>query len=537
MVNDSARLKQAKAEIAKRTLARKDLKAFLLLKWERYNRAHFLDNWHFDYICKVLEHTLPQKQDEGGTEVIPQKHTKAAQILRLMINMPPSYGKTEVFARTFIAWALGRDRKRKFIYISYSDELCRKICNQVRDLIKSKFWGQVFGEPPLFLFDNSTEFQFKEGGGLFVTTLKSSITGFHAHQILVDDPIKVVNMRSKTERDLVNQNFKESVLSRLQDRQANITILMQKLGDEDLCGFLLNERYFEKDVINEWQVIKLQAINDKPERYEIGDYTYERKKREALFPARHTLEELEHLRLQMGSDEFSTQYQQEPQVSEAGYFEAVYFKELPSYEIGEVNMYIFVDNATSLNASADNRAIVAIGAEAHKSAVRYVVFDVDYGIWSEEETIAHLIAAMQNYKSAKVFIESEAGGVTLKRLLDVELVRVNTELKMRHKELISNAITCYTPSRKVSKVEKIKALRPFYNTGFLAFLHTARGLDQVKRELLGFNPQKPFRKDDCIDCIASAIAHSEVVPPPSVPPKVSKPSRARFYPQSVGWNI
>ena len=199
---------------------------------------------------------------------------KQELITRLMLNMPPSYGKTEIIARCFIAWALGNYPQRKFIYISYSDELCRKISNQVRDLIKSPFFASVFGKNPLFLQDNANEFVLKEGGGLFVTTLKSAITGFHAHQILIDDPIKVSAMNSKAERNLVNQNFKESVLSRLQDNKSNITILMQRLGDEDLCGFLLDKKNFESHIIDEWKQISLKAINKERETYTIGDYNH-----------------------------------------------------------------------------------------------------------------------------------------------------------------------------------------------------------------------------------------------------------------------
>ena len=202
-------------EFIKRKLAYENFKDFLLLKWERYNKAYFMDNWHYDYLSHILEHTLPNAKN---------------QITRLMLNMPPSYGKTEIIARSFIAWALGRDRRRKFFYISYSDELCRKISNQVRDLIKSEMWESVFKQKAEFLQDNANEFVFKEGGGLFVTTLKSALTGFHAHQIIIDDPIKVSEMNSPAARKLVNQNFKESVLSRLQDNKSNITILMQRLG-------------------------------------------------------------------------------------------------------------------------------------------------------------------------------------------------------------------------------------------------------------------------------------------------------------------
>ena len=443
-----------------------------------------------------------------------RKETSQPQevITQLMINIPPSYGKTEIIARTFIAWALGNFPQRKFFYISYSDELCKKISNEVRDLLKSKFWAQVFGRSPVFLQDNVSEFVLKDGGGLFCTTLKASLTGFHAHQILIDDPIKVADMSSRAERNRVNQAFKESVLSRLQDRNSNITILMQRLGDEDLCGFLLDPKHFPQEMIDKWQVVKLKALEDSPKVYEIGDFSYYREAGEALFPNRHTREELEEQRIKMGEDEFSTQYLQEPQVSEAGYFESVYFKTVPCYELGEHNSYIFVDNATSLESSADNRAIVLVGCEAIDNRVRYILKDCVYGIWSEEETIEQLVSMMSENPTASVYIESDGGGLTLERLLQKELNVLNTKLKYQHKPPITNTITCYPANRKVSKVEKIKAMRSYYNTGDLVFLHNARGCDQIKKELLAFNPAKPFRKDDCIDALASAMAHPSVVP-------------------------
>ena len=74
-------------ELAKRELAKRDLKTFLLLKWERFNQKPFIDSWHYDYLCKALMQTLPQSNN---------------QIQRLMLNMPPSYGKTEIIARHFL---------------------------------------------------------------------------------------------------------------------------------------------------------------------------------------------------------------------------------------------------------------------------------------------------------------------------------------------------------------------------------------------------------------------------------------------------
>lgn len=498
-----------KQEAYKKLQARLDFKSFVLLKWERFNQSHFIDNWHYDYLCKVLEATLPLAARQ-------EKHIQnnAKLIRQLMLNMPPSYGKTEIIARCFIAWALGNFPHRKFFYISYSDELGHKISAQVRALMKSDLFYQVFDYKPTFLIDNSSEFVLEQGGGLFVTTLKASLTGFHADQIIIDDPIKVSAMNSRAERNAVNNNFRGSVLSRLQNMESNITILMQRLGDDDLCGFLLDEKNYEdKSIVQNWEVLTLKALEKEAKEYKIADFCYKRAPNEPLFPAKHDSEGLEQVRLKMGNDEFSTQYLQEPIASEAGFFESVYFKTIPLYECGSQNLFIFVDNATSLAKSADNRALVLVGVESYKEALRYVVRDCLYGIWSEEVTLEHLLSLMSANPSAKVYIESDGGGLTLERLLQVELVKLNTQLKAQGKPQITNTIKVYTPSRKVAKVEKIKALRPFYNTGYLVFLHNARGLEQIKKELFSFNPEKPFRKDDCIDALSSALAHEDVKAP------------------------
>lgn len=492
---------RALKELALRELARRDFYQFLRLKWERYENKPFLDNWHIEYLCKVLECT--QANTCQSDELI----------RRLILNMPPSYGKTEIIARCFIAWSLGKDRTKKIFYISYSDELCRKIANQIRDLMSSFFYQSVFFDEPLeFLQNNSREFILREGGGLFVTTLKSALTGFHANQILIDDPIKVSDMGSKKEVNNVNMNFKESVISRLQDTRSNITILMQRLGSNDLCGFLQSEREFDTETIKKWKIIQLKALNEKEEFYKIKDFEHIREKDTPLFEKKHNKEQLEALRLQMGNDEFSAQYQQDPVVSSGGYFDPQYLKKVFTHELSEMNVYIFVDNALSLSQNADNRAIVVVGVENCEESVRYIVLDCFYGIWSEEETIKHILAAKEQYKDAKTYIESDGGGLVLYRLLLVALARHNQQNKENNKELLNDEIVCYTPSRKISKVDKIKALRPFYNTGFLVFSHSMNS-EQIEKELFSFNPDKPFKKDDCIDALASALTHESVKAP------------------------
>lgn len=501
----------AKKELALRFKARKDFKTFLYLKWERFDKKPFLHNWHFHYLAKVLESTLPSVAKE-----------KQLQFLnRIMVNLPPSYGKTETLARAFIPYALGVDRTRKFMYISYSDELCKRISAEVRTLIKSPFWRSIFKTPPEFLQDNSNEFILKEGGGCFFTTLKSAITGFHAHCILIDDPIKVSEMNSKSARDAVNNNFQGSVISRLKDNQSSIIILMQRLGDNDLCGFLLDQRLQEQSFIQSWKQIKLKAIATQNEVYQIGDFYKERAIGEPLFESRHNKEQLQKLKVEMGEDDFSTQMQQEPQATQSGFFEVENLKSIASYELGNTNLYILVDTAESLSANADDRAICIIGVDSYKDLPRYTIFDSFSGIWDEDLLCEKIIEAFLKYPTAKCFIEGTGGGLILERLLQKRILETNAALKLKNQPFITNTLQTYPTIKKISKMQKISAIKPYLNTGYLRFLNNASGISKIKAQLNSFNPTKAHRKNDCIDTIATCIYLSDCFAP--------KPQKQKVY--------
>ena len=66
--------------------------------------------------------------------VVGKHHVKIAEALdrvfrgqstRLIINIAPRYGKTELAVKNFIAMGLAINPKAKFIHLSYSDDLAR----------------------------------------------------------------------------------------------------------------------------------------------------------------------------------------------------------------------------------------------------------------------------------------------------------------------------------------------------------------------------------------------------------------------------
>lgn len=75
----------------------------------------------------------------------------------------------------------------------------------------------------------------------------------------------------------------------------------------------------------------------------------------------------------------------------------------------------------------------------------------------------------------------------------------------------------------------------FVESGHLVFLQNAQGLNRIKKELLAFNPEKPFRKDDRIDALASCVASESVSAPPLK--DYSPKTNTRIYGGSMSWRI
>ena len=125
--------------------------------------------------------------------------------------------------------------------------------------------------------------------------------------IVVDDPLKPDDALSETKRSAANHWFANTLLSRLDDKQTGaIAVVMQRVHMDDLSGFLMSQS-------DEWELLSLPAIAEFKETIPLGNGRSRlRQFGEALSPEREPLHVLESLKLQIGSDAFSAQYQQTP---------------------------------------------------------------------------------------------------------------------------------------------------------------------------------------------------------------------------------
>ena len=189
------------------------------------------------------------------------------EINRLIINIPPRYSKTEIAVVAFIAWCMGKIPDCEFIHASYSKTLAENNLSNTRDLITSEGYQAMF---PNTRLDPSSaakgHWKTTRGGVAYASGNAGTITGFGAGKlgkegfggaIIIDDPIKADEAGSKLQRDNVIEFFQNTIESRTNNPHVPIIVIMQRLHEADLSGWLIGGGNGE-----EWEQICLPVINE-----------------------------------------------------------------------------------------------------------------------------------------------------------------------------------------------------------------------------------------------------------------------------------
>jgi predicted phage terminase large subunit-like protein len=168
---------------------------------------------------------------------------------RLIINIPPRYSKTELAVINFIAWAMGKVPDSEFIHASYSGALATNNSAGIRDLVQHEAYREIFPKVKL-ASDAGHHWKTTEGGVMYACGEGGTITGFGAGKqregfggaIVIDDPHKADEARSDTIRGGVIEWFKNTIESRKNSPDTPIILIMQRLHEDDLAGWLLGDR-------------------------------------------------------------------------------------------------------------------------------------------------------------------------------------------------------------------------------------------------------------------------------------------------------
>lgn len=216
---------------------------------------------------------------------------------RLMINVPPRYGKTELVIH-FIAWALARFGDSNFLYTSYSHTLASKQAQTIRNILSLPEYRDAFAMSVKAGSSEKDNFETTMGGTVYAAGAGGTITGFGAGikgcdrfggAIVIDDIHKPNEIHSDTIRESVIQWYYETLMSRLNDPQRTpIIFIGQRLHEDDLAARLIKT--------GDWRLVVLPAL-DQAEN--------------ALHPQMHSYFDLRKMQREQPYV-YASQYQQNP---------------------------------------------------------------------------------------------------------------------------------------------------------------------------------------------------------------------------------
>ncbi|HIE5943659.1 TPA: phage terminase large subunit [Burkholderia cepacia] len=209
----------------------------------------FRVNWHHVLIADTVQRVI------DGT------------LKNVVINVPPGSSKTELVAINLIARGLALNPRARFLHISYSDDLALLNSETARDIVASDEYQALW---PLKVADDAKSkkrwnvlVDGKKAGGVYAVSLGGQITGFRAGHmaegwqgaIIIDDPLKVEDAYSKTNRDKANRKLQSTVKSRKANPDTPIIVIMQRLAEEDPTGFIKARK-----LPGEWEFIEIPAL-------------------------------------------------------------------------------------------------------------------------------------------------------------------------------------------------------------------------------------------------------------------------------------
>ena len=352
---------------------------------------------HLVYLAERLEQ-VERYIANGGKEGIG----------RLMVSLPPRYGKSMTVTKRFPAFILGNHPDWHIAMTAYGDELAADFSRAVRHLCaESRAYHQLFPTVNVHPQSSAVQRWSLENGDIdnpnvVATGIGGSLTGRGFQLVIIDDPIKSrAEAESPTYRRNVHESYRGTIRPRLEPG-GGIICISTRWHEDDLQGWLLDE--LSKGEGEPWTVINIPAIAE--ENDVLG-----RQPGEALWPERFSLESLQQTAIAMGSYDFQSQYQGKPKPPEGGRIRRSWIEvipELPARFIStgpgqppaeKLRWYRYWDLALTTKASSDYTAAARIAFD--NEGYLYIA-DMVRGKWEWPDAKRYIKETMLAEKSLGV---------------------------------------------------------------------------------------------------------------------------------------
>ncbi|MEX6691246.1 phage terminase large subunit [Danxiaibacter flavus] len=456
-------------------ISRRSFYQFVIYFWDTVIAETPIWNWHVKYLCDQLQAI--------GERV---KERKPKEFDYFLINVPPGSSKSTIISEMYPVWCWTIDATQRFICGSYASTPAEDIAEKCYKIYTSDKYKRLF--PHLHgkkAGGGKTKFSNGLGGERYTTSTGSGITGIHAHQLIVDDPMSPQIAASQTERERANKWVQETLSSRKVSQEVTVTIIvMQRLHELDTTGYLLKKE--EEGLRIKHICIPAELSNDvKPA--ELRNFYVD-----GLFdPVRRTRQSLLQARLELGSYGYAGQMQQRPSPAEGGIIKKHWFAIIQRDRLLDYTIPHFqLDTAYTEDEENDPTAVVCYYMENDKVHVYNRI-----SVWKE---FPDLIKWLPEYVTqngytnrSKIYVEPKASGKSV-----VQTIRKGTKL---------NIIESAAPDD--DKMTRAHIVSPKIESGQV-ILHAGQWSDPFVNQITSFpNAQH----DDEFDCLIAIIMRELMV--------------------------
>jgi len=418
---------------------------------------------------------------------------RAGKSPRLIITLPPRFGKSELATRRYPGWLLGRNPDWTVFIVSYSAELAEELSADARRVLLSDEYADLFG--PLYQpegKDDTVELDRESRavahwriaghrGGVRAVGVGGSLTGRGANVCIIDDPIKG---RKEADSELVREDlwkwFRGTLRTRIEPG-GGIILIHTRWHHDDLTARLLDQR------ADRWQVLHLPALAE-------DDDILGRRPGEPLDPVRYNEAALEDIRADTDDREWYAQYQGKPTPDEGDLFKRDWFAiERDPYGFaddapGHVFQYYDTAHGKKNPRRKGDRTICTTW---RLEGNRYRLLHVYAGRPGYPDLKRLVTGLRDQWRARAVIVEDHSSGQSL-----IQDLRNETSIP----------ILAWKTGNE-SKVERAKAVSPLWEAGIAVVSCDQRAAEEFVREHLQF-PNGKF--DDIVDSSSMALAHMEI---------------------------
>lgn len=463
---DIEMIEQARAERCRRSFF-----YFVQSFWDVIIKEEPVWNWHIEYLCEELQKL---------SWYVVNRQPKPYDVI---INIPPGTSKSTIVSIMLPAWLWTIAPWVKVISNSYSGDLSIELSIKSKDIITSDKYRRYF--PNVMLRKDKSgkqHYETTEGGFRYATSTGATITGYHAHIIINDDPVNPKQANSELMRVNANEHTK-TLSSRKVDKEATPTItIMQRLHEEDVTGYLLKKK---ADKIHHICLPAEVGNNVSPpelkERYIDG----------LLDPVRLNRNVLDELLIDLGSLQYAGQIKQSPVIEGGNIVKRVWFKRITKEEFRSLHfrepIHFYLDTAYNKKKErVDNDPSGILGSCKIGKDI-YIVNAKK--VWKEMPDLLRFIPQYMTDNGADkesiLHVEPKANGVSV-----IQMMREYTNMNVKE-----------TPTPTDSKLARFTAVSPRIECGRV-FLVEGDWIEDFLDEVCGF-PTAPH--DEFVDILGYAI--------------------------------